>query len=42
MPDSSSEVLATSQQLSQSELEIPTKKAKSKLQTTRDVALKAS
>jgi hypothetical protein len=42
MPDSSSEVLATAQQLFQPGLEIPMKKAnQSKLQTTGDVILKA-
>jgi hypothetical protein len=42
VPDSSSEVLTTPQQLSQLGLEIPTKKVnQSKLQTTGAVALKA-
>jgi hypothetical protein len=42
VPNPSSEVLAAAQQLSWSGLEIPTKKANhSKMQTTKDVALKA-
>jgi hypothetical protein len=41
VPDASGEVLAAAQQLSQSELEIPSKKAsKSSIQSTDDVALK--
>ncbi|XP_025791826.1 uncharacterized protein LOC112873010 [Panicum hallii] len=42
VPDSLSEVLTVTQQLSQSGLEIPTKKAnQSKVQTTGDIVLKA-
>jgi hypothetical protein len=41
VPDVSGEVLAAAQQLSQSQLEIPSKKAsKSSIQSTDDVALK--
>jgi hypothetical protein len=41
VPDASGEVLAAVQQLSQAELEIPTRKAsKSSIQSTGDVALK--
>jgi hypothetical protein len=41
VPDASGEVLAATQQLSQAELEIPTRKAsKSSIQSTGDVALK--
>jgi hypothetical protein len=41
VPNASGEVLAAAQQLSQSGLEIPSKKAsKSNIQTTADVALK--
>jgi hypothetical protein len=41
VPDASGEVLAAAQQLSQSELEIPSRKAsKSSIQSTDDVALK--
>jgi hypothetical protein len=41
VPDASGEVLTAAQQLSQSELEIPSKKAsKSSIQLTDDVALK--
>jgi hypothetical protein len=41
VPDASGELLAAAQQLSQSELEIPSKKAsKSSIQSTDDVALK--
>jgi hypothetical protein len=42
VPDASGEVLAAAQQLSQSRLEIPSRKAsKSSIQSTDDVALKA-
>jgi hypothetical protein len=41
VPDASGEVLAATQQLSQAELEIPTRKAsKSSIQSTGDVVLK--
>jgi hypothetical protein len=42
VPDASGEVLAAAQQLSQSGLEIPSRKAsKSSIQSTDDVALKS-